>query len=106
MVIECPPSRAISVKTRNGQTLFTVHALSVSVSRRGELAERGERGLLAVGQHDEARQAEQLEELDRVAADVREDDGRAATLGGLDDAEQDRDADAVHKLRAPEVDDQ
>src|SRR5829696_5721677 len=61
---------------------------SVSGGCRRELFERGERVLLAVGQDDEARQAEQLEEFERVRAHAREGDARGAPLGLVDDAEQ------------------
>src|SRR5215212_6284852 len=73
---------------------------------RRKLFERGERILLAVGEDDEAREAEQLEELERVRAHAGEGDARAAPLGLVDDAEQDRDADAVDQLRVAEVDDE
>src|SRR5918999_3232189 len=73
---------------------------------RRELFQSGERVLFAVGEDDEARQAEQLEELERVRAHAGEGDARAAPLGLVDDAEQDRDADAVDQLRVAEVDDE
>src|SRR5215207_11288235 len=84
----------------------TAHALSVPGGCRREIFERGERVLLAVGEEDEARQAEQIEELERVQAHVGEGDARAAPLRLVDDAEQDRDADAVDQLRVAEVDDE
>ena len=71
-----------------------------------EVGERGERGLLALGHRDVAPQAQEFEQLERVAVDVGEDDGRAPLLGDVDDAEQERDADAVDQLGALEVDDE
>src|ERR1051326_5535761 len=111
MVFECLKRWAFAAITATAQRLFTIHYLpftvfSVSVRRRDEFVERRERGLFAVGEYDEPRESEQLEKLERVAADVREDDARALLLRRVDDAEQDRDPDAVDQLGAAEVDDE
>src|SRR5215213_1455055 len=86
----------------------TIHYLLASVSGgcHRKIFEGGERLVVAVGEDDEAGEPEQLEELERVQAHVREGDARAAPLGLVDDAEQDRDADAVDQLRVAEVDDE
>src|ERR1044071_595475 len=73
---------------------------------RRKLFQSRARLLLVFGEEDEAREAEQLEELERVQAHVREGDAGAAPLGLVDDAEQGRDADAVDQLRVAEVDDE
>ena len=66
----------------------------------------GERFLFVFGEHDMARQAEHLEELDRFIVDVGEDHQRAAFFGDVDDAEQDGNADAVDEFGVAEIDDQ
>src|SRR5215207_1849727 len=78
----------------------------MSGGRRRKIFEGDECFVIAVGKDDEAREAEQLEELERVQAHVGEGDAGAPPLGLVDDAEQDRDADAVDQLRVAEVDDE
>ena len=68
--------------------------------------ETGERFLFVPGEHDVARQAKHLEELDCFTVDVGEDDQRAAFLGDIDDAEQDGNADAIDEFGVAEIDDQ
>src|SRR5215208_8102820 len=99
-------SRAGLPRCRGSRRLFTIYWPSVPGGCRREIFERGERLVVAVGEDDEARQAEQLEELERVQTHVGEGDARAAPLGLVDDPEQDRDADAVDQLRVAEVDDE
>ena len=69
-------------------------------------SETGERFLFILGEHDVARQAEHLEELDGFIVDVGEHHQRTAFLGDVDDPEQDGNADAIDEFGVAEIDDQ
>src|SRR2546421_498751 len=69
-----------------------------------KLRERGKRFLLVLRQRDVARQAEHLEELNGLLIDIGEDESRAGGLDRINDAQQNRDADAVDQLSLTEVD--
>ena len=69
-----------------------------------KLRERTDSFLLVLCQRDVARQAEHLEELNSLLIDIGEDESRAGGLDRINDAQQNRDADAVDQLCLTEVD--
>lgn len=66
----------------------------------------GERFLLILGERHMTRQAKHLKQLNGFVVYVGEDYQGAALFRDVDDAEQDRYADAVHELGVAEIDNQ